>query len=86
MELDIICNPDLAQNVITFVDAKLKGVLLDSFSGHIKFNIPSEKGIQLSQLFQLFEDNKKSLGISTYSISHTSLEQVFIRFAKKQID
>jgi len=38
----------------------------------------------LVQVFELMEQNKKSLGIIDYSVSPTTLEQVFLQFAKQQ--
>jgi len=41
-------------------------------------------GIQLPQVFNIIEENKKSLEISDYSFSQTTLEQVFLKFANQQ--
>ena len=38
----------------------------------------------IAQLFTLIESNKEALQIETYSLSQTSLEQVFLSFAKEQ--
>lgn len=38
----------------------------------------------LSKLFALFEQKRKELGIEDYSVSQTTLAQVFIEFAKEQ--
>ena len=38
----------------------------------------------IAQLFTLIESNKETLQIETYSLSQTSLEQVFLSFAKEQ--
>jgi hypothetical protein len=35
-------------------------------------------------LFTLIENNKDALLLETYSLSQTSLEQVFLSFAKEQ--
>ncbi len=34
--------------------------------------------------YRLVEHNRNQLGITEYSISETSLEQIFIRFARQQ--
>ncbi len=48
-------------------------------------NIQSENEIQtIADLFSLIESKKQSLKIETYSLSQTSLEQVFLSFAKEQ--
>jgi hypothetical protein len=36
-----------------------------------------------SELFQLLEENKEQLNIETYTISQTTLEQIFLSFGKQ---
>ncbi len=38
----------------------------------------------IATLFSLIESNKEIYGIETYSLSQTTLEQVFLSFAKEQ--
>lgn len=38
----------------------------------------------ISELFTLIETNKQALCIETYSLSQTTLEQVFLSFAREQ--
>lgn len=45
----------------------------------------NEIKISIANLFTLIEQNKINLGIQTYSISQTTLEQVFLSFASKQV-
>ena len=40
--------------------------------------------LSLAQIFTLIESNKDNLSIETYSLSQTTLEQIFIAFARKQ--
>ena len=40
----------------------------------------------ISELFSLLEANKEQLNLETYSLSQTTLEQVFLSFAKEQSD
>lgn len=40
----------------------------------------------ISELFDLIETNKSNLKLETYSLSQTSLEQVFLSFARHQKD
>jgi len=51
--------------------------------GRMAYKIPKNQ-IKLSELFGAFEGNKGILEIEDYSISQTTLEQVFISFAKRQ--
>ena len=38
----------------------------------------------IAELFAIIEQNKESLKLETYSLSQTSLEQVFLSFAREQ--
>ena len=40
----------------------------------------------MSELFRDMETEGRARGVTEYSISQTTLEQVFLRIAKKQID
>ena len=40
----------------------------------------------IAKIFSLIESNKQELNIETYSLSQTSLEQVFLSFARKQFN
>ena len=60
-------------------------LLTDSYGEMRNFSIP-QGSLQLSAAFSLLEQNKAALGLLDYSLSQASLEQVFLRFAKHQID
>lgn len=57
--------------------------ILESHAGKIKARVPSE-GLSLGHLFDRIEGAKTELRITNYSISQTTLEQVFLQFAKMQ--
>jgi hypothetical protein len=40
----------------------------------------------IAKIFSLIETNKDNLELETYLLSQTTLEQIFISFAKKQVD
>jgi len=84
-ELDIICNESMTEQVKEYVFKELQGTLLEAFAGHMKFTLTGKVGLS-NLFFSAMEERKKGLQISTYCISHISLEQVFIRFAKQQLD
>ena len=53
----------------------------------MEISVLMEDGVSrrsLSSLFGLIEGNKEALGIREYSISQTSLEQIFNQFAAQQ--
>eukprot|EP00301_Raphidiophrys_heterophryoidea_P004938 c12109_g1_i2.p1 GENE.c12109_g1_i2~~c12109_g1_i2.p1 ORF type:complete len:1737 (+),score=451.65 c12109_g1_i2:522-5213(+) len=54
------------------------------YGTHIKFELPRLGGMSLGEIFRQVEANKEQLKIEDYSISQTTLEQVFMRFAKAQ--
>lgn len=43
-------------------------------------------GPSIAKIFRLIESNKEELHIETYSLSQTTLEQVFLSFARKQFN
>ena len=47
------------------------------------FEVPTAE-MDLAAFFPAMEDKKAELGVNDYSVSQTSLEQVFLRFASKQ--
>jgi ATP-binding cassette, subfamily A (ABC1), member 3 len=49
-----------------------------------RFKLPPLEGVPLSQIFRRFEDSKSQLRIAEYSLSQTSLEQIFNLFASQQ--
>jgi hypothetical protein len=40
--------------------------------------------LTLARIFEMIEESKDKLKIANYSVSQTSLEQIFIHFAKQQ--
>jgi hypothetical protein len=47
---------------------------------------PSSSYLSIAAIFGLIEKNKEQLDLETYSLSQTTLESVFLSFAKKQKD
>ena len=56
---------------------------MQAFGGKLQFLLPM-MSVSLSQVFAAIELSKKSLRIEDYSLSQTTLEQVFIGFARQQ--
>lgn len=50
----------------------------------LTYYVPPSDNLKWSAMFGLLETAKKSLNIEDYSISQTSLEQVFLSFTKYQ--
>jgi ATP-binding cassette subfamily A (ABC1) protein 3 len=73
-------------NLVNFINQTFPGsVLLESHQGSTTYQLPSE-GLSWSFILQQIEENKAVLGIEDYSISQTTLEQVFLTFAQEQLE
>jgi len=84
-QLDIHCSedPQLNKKIETFMKQNFNGSNLVELHGtRFKYQIPAQ--FRLSGIFSLIESHKDQLGIKEYSVGQTSLEQVFIEFAKLQ--
>eukprot|EP01097_Dermamoeba_algensis_P004568 TRINITY_DN2963_c0_g3_i1.p1 TRINITY_DN2963_c0_g3~~TRINITY_DN2963_c0_g3_i1.p1 ORF type:complete len:380 (-),score=107.24 TRINITY_DN2963_c0_g3_i1:172-1311(-) len=55
----------------------------ENCNGMVKFSIP-QSAARLSDLFGRLEEAKENLNMEEYSVSQTTLEEVFLNFAKKQ--
>lgn len=66
---------DFVQNILP--SAKLAG----DISMEIKFQLPTSDSSLFEPFFRSLDDNKQSLGIQSYGISLTTLEEVFLKVA-----
>jgi ATP-binding cassette subfamily A (ABC1) protein 3 len=57
--------------------------VLEEHDGYATINLPSN-GLSWSEIFRKLEEHKEYLGIEDYSVSQTTLEQVFLDVAKYQ--
>jgi ATP-binding cassette subfamily A (ABC1) protein 3 len=72
------------ENFIAFVNGTFVGCeLKDRHEGLLHYHIPSD-ALTWSQIFGIVELAKAKYFIEDYSVSQTSLEQVFISFARPQ--
>ncbi len=62
-------------------DAKV----LESHLASSMWRVPADGGLTLAGAFRRFEAAKERMGIFEYSVSQSSLEQIFIKFAKAQV-
>ena len=61
--------------------------IIEEHGNSFKFRIPRESNGQkttIGQVFRLIEGCKQQFEIKNYSVSETTLEQIFISFAKQQ--
>ncbi|XP_058890856.1 retinal-specific phospholipid-transporting ATPase ABCA4 [Acipenser ruthenus] len=73
--------PDL-NSAESFIEANFPGCLQrEKHYNTLQYQIPSSS---LAKIFQLIVSNKEKLKIEDYSVSQTTLDQVFVNFAKQQ--
>lgn len=66
-----------------YIDYVLKN--RENYQGRLTFHIPMSE-MKWSAMFGIMEAYKDSLQIENYSLSQTTLEQVFLAFTKYQKD
>ena len=70
--------------ILRFVSTKFPGSeLKEAHHARLVYFIPLT-GTKLSTMFDIMETSKRSLGIESYSLSQTTLDQLFLAFAKYQ--
>lgn len=57
----------------------------EEYQGRLSYYIPVSN-MKLSTMFGIMEADKDALNIESYSLSQTSLEQIFLSFTKYQDD
>ena len=83
-----LMNESSQPNLLNFIKTKFS---IDHMTSSIKnkrlyeFTVPFGD-TKLSSLFELIEENRQDLGLHDYSITQTSLDQVFVNFANEQND
>ncbi|GFR59378.1 ATP-binding cassette sub-family A member 1 [Elysia marginata] len=76
-------NPDL-RNIQDYISFSLPSAkLVDHRYNMLQYQL-GKNSIPLSKLFKTMESAKVSYGVEDYSVSQTTLEQVFMNFAKNQ--
>ncbi|CAH8676235.1 unnamed protein product [Schistosoma rodhaini] len=74
-------------NVDSFIKREFPDArLVDRHQGVLQYHLPTDgrNQVRLSHIFNLMETNKTRLGLLNYSISQTTLEQIFIDLIKLQ--
>jgi len=76
-------DPEVARQ---FILDEFKGAEeLECYGGKAKYKV-EQAGLTLRQIFSTIEKNKEQAGISEYAVGQTTLEQIFIYFARKGED
>ncbi|KAI1888287.1 hypothetical protein AGOR_G00183470 [Albula goreensis] len=72
--------------VMKFIEAELPGSMLkEKHRNMLQYQLPSSL-TSLARIFSILAKNKEQLRIEDYSVSQTTLDQVFVNFAKDQSD
>lgn len=73
-----VSSDKLLETVQSFVPSAMKS---GDISMEVKFQLPTQESPKFEALFKHFEDNRDQLGIQTFGISLTTLEEVFLKVA-----
>ncbi|XP_014856433.1 PREDICTED: ATP-binding cassette sub-family A member 1-like [Poecilia mexicana] len=69
-----------------FIESELSGsTLKEKHRNMLQYQLPSSLS-SLAHIFSTFANNKDALRIEDYSVTQTTLDQVFVNFAKDQSD
>jgi len=70
----------IAENILEAIKRHVPEVQLESNVGaELSFVLPKEQSAQFEQLFTNLEQNQDSLGIDSFGVSVTTLEEVFLK-------
>ena len=59
--------------------------LKEAYEGFVHIHV-NEANLSLGKLFRIIESCKQTYSIENYTVSQTTLEQVFLSFARSQLD
>ncbi|XP_040903453.1 phospholipid-transporting ATPase ABCA1b [Toxotes jaculatrix] len=82
-----VAGPDPALlPVMKFIESELSGsTLKEKHRNMLQYQLPSSL-TSLAHIFSILAKNKETLRIEDYSVTQTTLDQVFVNFAKDQSD
>lgn len=84
--LRVAGSPPVLPPVEEFIDSAFPGSLLkERHHNMLQYQLPSAES-SLAKIFNLLALRKDELNVEDYSVSQTTLDQVFINFAKHQSD
>ncbi|XP_038057091.1 uncharacterized protein LOC119728778 isoform X2 [Patiria miniata] len=73
-------------SIMNFVNDRFpEAILKERHHNMVRFQLPLATR-RLADIFGAVEENKARLGIQEYSVTQTTLDQVFVNFAKRQTD
>jgi ABC-type multidrug transport system ATPase subunit len=76
-----------AEEVLAWVQRTYPSTqVLEVHGSSFKFRISKQEAGPTSAVFRAFESNKQAIGLDSYSVSDTDLEQIFIQMVRDQED
>ena len=70
----------IAENILEVIKTHVPEVQLESNVGaELSFVLPKEQSARFEELFADLEQNQDSLGIGSFGVSVTTLEEVFLK-------
>ena len=70
----------VAENILEVIKTHVPEVQLESNVGaELSYVLPKEQSAKFEQLFTDLEQNQDSLGIGSFGVSVTTLEEVFLK-------
>lgn len=84
-QLDVNVAIDRVNDTISFIrDQFIGSSLLESQGRNLKYRIIKTSSLRVADIFRVINRERQRLGISEYSVSDATLEQIFINFARTQ--
>jgi len=73
-------------NVLSFVEKLLPtATLMENFAGNCIYQV-KRTDLTVSDLFEQMESNRESVGFEDWGVTQTTLEDVFVRIARRDED
>ncbi|BFZ14909.1 hypothetical protein BsWGS_17948 [Bradybaena similaris] len=86
IKMDTHINGDLmsTEHVVEYIQSVIpKTLVVDDHQGYCHLHI-TDSTVEVADVFSLLESCKNSFNIEDYSVQETTLEQIFLNFAKRQ--
>jgi ATP-binding cassette, subfamily A (ABC1), member 3 len=82
-QLDIGTGSNGVDAARQFVYATFTGAReVEAHGSKLKFALPHQPDLSLAEIFSVIESKKEEVGITEYAVGQTTLEQIFVKFAK----
>eukprot|EP00026_Physarum_polycephalum_P000423 Phypoly_transcript_00424.p1 GENE.Phypoly_transcript_00424~~Phypoly_transcript_00424.p1 ORF type:complete len:1603 (+),score=299.16 Phypoly_transcript_00424:284-4810(+) len=76
------CEPEKVNDIVL---RNIPGAtVLSAFGGELQYRLPKEAAHQFADFFTLLDANKEAIGIDSYGVSLTTLEEVFLRIGMEE--